>query len=140
MVVPQSCGIAAQQSGPECELMLDRHAEAGAAVQNRIATNINNALLLRKFIYGARLPLQESSNSVPAHSDLHHLRRFLVALVGTDAANGVASAHGYYLDVSGTAKDVDADGVGVALAGEVDAPTADAEVADADVLEFLRQG
>jgi hypothetical protein len=76
MVVPQSCGIAAQQSGPECELMLDRHAEAGAAVQKRIANNINNALLLRKFIYVARLPLQESSNSVPAHSDLHHLRGF----------------------------------------------------------------
>ena len=88
MVVPQSCGIAAQQSGPECELMLDRHAEAGAAVQKRIATNINNALLLRKFIYGALLPLQESSNSVPRDSDLHHVLSRLEA-TGSPKVNPV---------------------------------------------------
>jgi hypothetical protein len=65
--------IAAQQSLWESAPLFDRHANAGAAVQKRTATNINNALLLRIFISATRLPLQESSNSVPRDSDLHHV-------------------------------------------------------------------
>jgi hypothetical protein len=77
IATPQSCGIAVQQSSCECAPLFDRHAKAGAAVQKRIATNINNELLLRKFISGANLPLRESSNSVPPDSDLHHPYRGL---------------------------------------------------------------
>jgi hypothetical protein len=65
--------IAAQQSLWESAALFDRHANAGAAVQKRTATNINNALLLRIFISATSLPLQESSNSVPRDSDLHHV-------------------------------------------------------------------
>jgi hypothetical protein len=44
--------IAAQQSLWESAPLFDRHANAGAAVQKRTATNINNALLLRIAISG----------------------------------------------------------------------------------------
>jgi len=72
IATPQSCGMAVQQSSCGRALLFDRHAKAGAAVQKRIATNIKNELLLRKFISGEHLPFRESSNSVPPSSDLHH--------------------------------------------------------------------
>src|SRR4051812_38138139 len=56
IATPQSCGMAAQQSSCQCALPFDRHPKAGAAVQKRIAININNELLLRMFISGAQLP------------------------------------------------------------------------------------
>jgi hypothetical protein len=48
-------------------------------------------------------------------------------------------AHCDDFDVSVAAEDVDAYCIGVALAGDVDAAAADFEIANADVLELLRQ-
>lgn len=61
MLALQSSIIAAQQPPRACDPLLDRHAKAGTAAQNRTATNIVNAPLLPKVMLRPKFLLQESA-------------------------------------------------------------------------------
>jgi hypothetical protein len=79
VMVASQVGITAQQSCPARMPAPEKHATAGAAVQERIAMNISSANFLRRAILRT-IPTSRIMNSVLRDCDLHHRCAGCVAL------------------------------------------------------------